>query len=105
MTNINDYPQQVIDRTNEFIDSLNSCGAFEFIDTTEDLVKDCLADKILKHWISEGDLEISEDDFNKAIIKAEVIYAVNKLKEEKLVVEIDDDTIAITEKGEKMLNN
>ena len=104
MTNINDYPQQVIDRTDEFIDSLNSCGAFEMIDTTEDLVKDCLAEKILKHWISDGDLEISEDDFTKAIIKAEVIYAVNKLKEEELVVEIDDDTIAITEKGKKFLN-
>jgi predicted transcriptional regulator len=104
MTNINDYPQQVIDRTNEFIDSLNSCRAFELIDTTEDLVKECLAEKILKHWISEGDLEISEDAFNKAIIKAEVNYTINKLKEKELVVEIDDDTITITEKGKKFLN-
>jgi hypothetical protein len=105
IVDFNSYPQEVIDRTNEFIESLNFTDAFSLIETTEELVKDCLAEKILNHWIGEGDLEISEDDFTKAIIKAEVLYALNDLKEQGAIAEIDDDRVVITEKGRNVANS
>lgn len=105
IVDFNSYPQEVIDRTNEFIESLNFTDAFSLIETTEVLVRDCLAEKILNHWIGEGDLEISEDDFMKAIAKAEVLYALDELKKCGTIAEIDDDSVVITEIGKNILNN
>lgn len=105
IADFNSYPQQVIDRTNAFINSLKFTNAFSLFETTEELVKDCLAEKILNHWIGEGDLEISEDDFTKAITKAEVLYALDELKKCGAIAEIDDDSVVITEIGKNILNN
>jgi hypothetical protein len=58
IADFNSYPKEVIDRTNEFVNSLCAFNVFSLFETTIEHIQEKLAETILKHWISEGDLNI-----------------------------------------------
>ena len=102
MVKLNNYPEQVVERVNEFLESLELTGAFEVIDSTPKLVGDSLGQVIFEEWILTGDLEITEEQFTEAILKAELEQVVTSLKEDGLIGELDDDQIFLTQKGKEL---
>lgn len=102
MVELKHYPKQVVERVNEFLESLELNGAFEVIDTTPKLVGDSLGQVIFEEWILMGDLEITEEQFTEAIIKAELEQVVSSLKRDGLIGELDDDQIFLTQKGREL---
>lgn len=102
MVELNNYPEQVVERVNEFLESLELTGAFEVIDSTPKLVGDSLGQVIFEEWILTGDLEITEEQFTGAILKAELEQVVTSLKEDGLIGELDDDQIFLTQKGKEL---
>lgn len=102
MVKLNNYPEQVVERVNEFLESLELTGAFEVIDSTPKLVGDSLGQVIFEEWILTGDLEITEEQFTEAILKAELEQVVTSLKEDGLIGGLDDDQIFLTQKGKEL---
>jgi hypothetical protein len=102
MVELKHYPKQVVERVNEFLESLELNGAFEVIDTTPKLVGDSLGQVIFEEWILTGDLEITEEQFTEAIIKAELEQVVSSLKRDGLIGELDGNQIFLTQKGKEL---
>ncbi len=99
------YPKVIIDRTNEFIQSLDMIGSFGIIEATPEYVASAIAHIILEQWLINGDIEISEEQFHKAINLAEINYAIEELKNKGLVSTFDDETYFLTEKGKEFEKN
>ena len=105
MRKLNDYPQPVIDRTNEFIESLEAFDAFEHFHTTPEIFGESVAQEIFKHWIEDGDLEITEDEFNGSMFRAEMESACRRMIDDGLIGELGDDMVFITEKGKEYIKD
>lgn len=99
---LKNYPEKIQERTNEFIDSLNMTGAFAVIESSPEFVSNAIADIILEQWLKDGDIEISEEQFHKAINLAEVNYALEGLIQKGLVSTFDDETYFLTENGKEI---
>lgn len=102
---LNYYPEIIIERTNEFLKSLEISGAFAIIEATPEFVSNALAHIILQQWLIDGDIEISEEQFNNAINLAEANYAFEGLKENGFISTFDDENYFLTEKGKNFEKN
>jgi hypothetical protein len=102
MVELNNYPEQVVERVNEFLESMELTGAFEVIDSTPKLVGDSLGMVIFEGWVLTGDLEITEEQFTGAIFRAEMEQVLIRMVEDGLIGELDDEQIFLTEKGKEL---
>jgi hypothetical protein len=102
MVELNNYPEQVVERVNEFLESMELTGAFEVIDSTPKLVGDSLGMVIFEEWVLTGDLEITEEQFTGAIFRAEMEQVLIRMVEDGLIGELDDEQIFLTEKGKEL---